>query len=226
VQVKRIQKAFYNKKINLSSGTDILIPNQKTEIYFDPNPSIMHPNGTANVYTINHVTKPYFERTDYKNLYNLYFISSFRLYKEIYLSTGLGYSLSKNTTRIHCDSLYDENGNWVVAEDITRSKSYFSLPLAIECRINKYIFIDVGVNPDFYSMEKNEYKSYSKISLVSTSNNLSSVLGFHKPPKSIGVHINLFNSGRIYLILKMVFTDRYTDFNRIYYSSGLNFFLL
>lgn len=220
---------LYKKKVNFYFTAEFMVPDRKMQVYYRPDPSVANPNQAWDIYIINHVTKPWMRRIEYSNLKGLGAMVSLKLHHEIHFAAGLNCVFNKFEARTWCDSLYDRGGNWVSGDHAKTLTASFSVPLQVDCRINKYVFIFFSLKPQLCRFNREDYKSYRLIGYnffeAYSEKKREVELGYLFMPASAGVSLNLFNTNRMYLDLSLMESASFSNDVTVYYTAGLRYYV-
>ena len=224
------EDTLFKKRINLSMGLNLLIPQQRSTVFFIENP-LNSPNSNFN--TNNASSRSIYGTFIHQNGWNFSFNADVKVYKKIYFQTGINLVASFYKDYIYSDSLYASNGVWGNSSIYANRMFNFSIPLGVEYRFNKYFFAAFGIVNNFYTMSKNVNTFYRRQTInpnqeiLSTSNTMNSFDITFFSSQYLSLNFRLLNFSRTYLTIKIVNTSaNLLSKENLYYSIGIRFFII
>ena len=222
------EDTLYKKRFNVNLGFNLSIPQQRNKMYLLEDPSY-RPNAIPGVYYYNHVTKPIYGIFVRQNAFNMFLNANIKLYKKIYLQSGIDFIINVENRYYYGDSLSSGNGVWGNQSTSKITVYNFLIPLELQYRFNKYFFASSGVAGNFHTTLKEEdifYKNNSHyLEEISNIKNTYNSFDFFLIKF---ITVNLKISSRVYLNFKVSNTTlSFDNFkNNLYYSVGVRFFVI
>lgn len=211
---------LYRKRFNLSLGANISIPQVR---YVEGVQTQSYPNGAW----FASPSKPIFNSNVTQNGFNFYVNTELKVYKKLYVQSGLGIEILSNKVTSFRDTLYSLNG-MVGNTDITIFKAYnIIIPLGIQYRFKNYFFTTFGFTSCIYNISTVSDKIYRNSTLITSS--------FSSAPSPNFPDIHYYISGsirmlpRTFLSLRIsnTFPSKYNTFkDNLYYSIGIKFYII
>ena len=198
------------------------IPQQRSFNYILQKP-YDQPNGSSkSIYVIDHETKTIYESFILQNALNLSLNAELWLAKKLYFQTGVNVISNFERNSYYSDSLYLGNGMWG-RETLSKIAIWnFLIPIGLQYRISKNIFVTIGVSTNFFTSTKERdiyYGLYQVGNAKSFSNNFRIL-----PEGYVGSNLHLLP--RTYLNLKISYNSLINFSFNVYYSIGVKFFII
>ncbi len=207
------------KKFNLTLGFDLSIPQVR---YGEGVQTYSYPNGWSAS-----PQKPIFNYNLIQNGFNFTINTELKIYKNLYIQSGLSLVELRNKSYSFRDTLFVFNGT-VTNTDVSIFKTYnIIVPIGMQYRIRDYFFTTLGVTTDVFTLgatKETEYRNTTQIISSSGSGSYHNFPDFHYYLSS-----NIRLHSRFFLNLKVsnTFPNRYDNFtDNLYYSLGIKFFVI
>ena len=166
VALSKEDTLMYKKRVNLTIGFDLSIPQKRSEVGFQDK-SLFNSLWATPIH-------PVYSSTLYQNAWNLSLNTDIRLYKKLYFQTGFYFSSLSNKTHYFGDSLGNYNHNEINTILLVNKIYSFIVPLQLQYRFNKYIFASVGITINAHTVLVQETTNYTNLLQVgSTDKNVA-----------------------------------------------------